>query len=173
VKYMSRERTTEWLLDRQSLAFNLAAASFSRVSGFLGLFEREVRALAEDFAAKYDVTAPSVDIEIEALSGGNRQKAVLARLASSGPRFLLLDEPFSGVDQPTRFRLFSLLRKLASDGMGIIIYSQESRDLVSATDRIAVMLGKRRPLDLLSRETAPEFVEHLIVTGDLARRETV
>jgi uncharacterized protein (DUF2384 family) len=57
--------------------------------------------------------------------------------------------------------------------MGIIIYSQESRDLVSATDRIAVMLGKRRPLDLLSRETAPEFVEHLIVTGDLARRETV
>jgi ribose transport system ATP-binding protein len=162
IAYMSRERGTEWLFDRQSVAFNVAAGTFGEVCDPFSLTDTRLYSYAGDWAGKFDVKAPSLRMDIEGLSGGNRQKTVLARLAAMRPAFMLLDEPFSGVDRPTRRRLFDMLRSMADAGVGIAIYSQESDDLLAATDRVYVMT--RDAVEVFdSSEAGPAQVERAIL----------
>jgi ABC-type sugar transport system ATPase subunit len=139
IGYMSRERSTEWLFDRQSVAFNIAAGSFNEVGESFALTDRRLQGFAQRWTERFDVKVPSLQMDVDGLSGGNRQKTVLARLAAMRPAIMFLDEPFSGVDRPTRTRLFHLLRDMASDGVAILIYSQECEDLIACTDRVCAI----------------------------------
>ena len=160
IVYVSRERSSEWNFVGQTVEFNLVAAVFERLT-HIGIIDlRETENVAQGLQQKFDVSSPSLRADIDVLSGGNRQKVVLARGISTGPRFLLLDEPFSGVDQATRSKLFGELRRVTEAGTGVLIYSQELADLVKATDRI-----------ILCQEdaTATEFISHCVDARDLER----
>ena len=136
IRYMSRERASEWDFVRQDVEFNLVAGLLNRLSPF-GVRKLKIeRAAAQALLVEFNISAPSLHAEIEELSGGNRQKVVLARLAACKPAVLLLDEPFSGVDAPTRVMLSDKLRALASEGAAIAIYSQEIPDLIGCVDRL-------------------------------------
>jgi ribose transport system ATP-binding protein len=162
IVYMSRERSTEWIFDRQSVAFNIAAGSLHELASPFGMTDSRLYSHASEWAGRFDVKAPSLRMDIEGLSGGNKQKAVLARLAAMRPAFMLLDEPFSGVDRPTRARLFELLQSMAAAGTGIVIYSQESADLIASTDKICVMIAGALQM-YRSDATQPADIEYAIL----------
>ncbi|MBB4303859.1 ribose transport system ATP-binding protein [Rhodobium orientis] len=75
---------------------------------------------------------------INSLSGGNQQKVVIARWLVDQPTVLLLDDPTKGVDLSAKSDLFALIRELAREGMGIVLYSSEDAELLNNADRILV-----------------------------------
>ena len=85
------------------------------------------------------IKAPSVYTETGALSGGNQQKVALSRWLSIHPKVLILDEPTQGVDIGSKFEIHSLMLDLAARGLAIIMISSELPEVLSISDRIAVM----------------------------------
>ena len=78
---------------------------------------------------------------INSLSGGNQQKIVIARWLIDRPDVLLLDDPTKGIDLSAKADLFTLIRKLAEEGVGIVLYSSEDAELLNNADRILVFNG--------------------------------
>jgi ribose transport system ATP-binding protein len=78
---------------------------------------------------------------INSLSGGNQQKVVIARWLIDRPDILLLDDPTKGIDLAAKSDLFALIRKLAEEGLGIVLYSSEDAELLNNSDRILVFNG--------------------------------
>ncbi|MEU4569986.1 sugar ABC transporter ATP-binding protein [Micromonospora sp. NPDC023956] len=108
---------------------------------------RERDAVREQVAA-LAIRTPSTTAPVGALSGGNQQKVVFARHILTGPRLLLLDEPTRGVDVGAKAEIYRLLRRLADDGMGILLASSELPELTGVCDRIVVLRRGRTVADL-------------------------
>ncbi len=76
---------------------------------------------------------------ITSLSGGNQQKVVLAKWLSSNPKVLILDNPTQGVDVGAKEEIYEIIRKLASDGVAVIVLSSEAQEIIRVCDRALVM----------------------------------
>jgi ribose transport system ATP-binding protein len=77
--------------------------------------------------------------ETGTLSGGNQQKVVLARWLSMAPRVLILDEPTRGIDVGSKDEIYRLMRRLADDGVAILMISSDMEEVIGVSDRVAVM----------------------------------
>ncbi|WP_312797771.1 sugar ABC transporter ATP-binding protein [Tianweitania sp.] len=89
---------------------------------------------------------------ISSLSGGNQQKIVIARWLIDRPDVLLLDDPTKGIDLSAKTDLFQLIRKLAAEGMAIVLYSSEDAELLGNADRILVFNGGRITRELTGEQ---------------------
>jgi ABC-type sugar transport system ATPase subunit len=98
------------------------------------------RRRAEPVAAELGIR---LDGPITALSGGNQQKAVLARYLLAAPEVLLLDEPTRGVDVSARADIYAIIRRLAERGMTVLFASSELHEVKTLASRIVVMAGGR------------------------------
>jgi len=78
-------------------------------------------------------------LPITALSGGNQQKAVLAKMLLTGPKVLILDEPTRGVDVGAKFEIYKLMLELAAQGIAIVMVSSELAEVLGVSDRVLVM----------------------------------
>ena len=78
-------------------------------------------------------------LPITALSGGNQQKAVLAKMLLTSPKVLILDEPTRGVDVGAKFEIYKLMLELAAQGISIIMVSSELAEVLGVSDRVLVM----------------------------------
>jgi ABC-type sugar transport system ATPase subunit len=95
----------------------------------------EARALTKEFG----IVAASPDVPCSTLSGGNQQKVVLAKWMRSSPRLLLLDEPTRGVDIGAKREIYRLLTEARAQGIGILVSSSETEELLALCDHILVM----------------------------------
>jgi D-xylose transport system ATP-binding protein len=78
-------------------------------------------------------------LPITSLSGGNQQKAVLAKMLLTRPQVLILDEPTRGVDVGAKYEIYKLMFELAAQGMSIIMVSSELAEVLGISDRVLVM----------------------------------
>ena len=76
---------------------------------------------------------------VSQLSGGNQQKALLARWLMTNPRLLILDEPTRGIDVGAKAEIYRLISFLASEGMAVIMISSELPEVLGMSDRVMVM----------------------------------
>ncbi len=93
---------------------------------------------AADWVERLDVQPPLLDRRMEKFSGGNQQKAVLARWLRTDPRVLLLDEPTQGVDIGAKAAIYQYIRTAAEDGMAVMVASSDPEELVHICDRVLV-----------------------------------
>lgn len=114
----------------------------------------EQRAVAESMAA-FRIVAGSQLAPVAQLSGGNQQKVVLAKWLETNPSVLLMDEPTRGVDVGAKAEIYRLLNRAKEDGVGILISSSETPELLLLCDRILVMY-RGKVVAALSREEATE-----------------
>ncbi|MEU4410573.1 sugar ABC transporter ATP-binding protein [Streptosporangium sp. NPDC023963] len=97
------------------------------------------------------------------LSGGNQQKAVLAKWLLAEPRVLILDEPTRGVDMAARVDIYRMIDDLARQGLAVLLISSDLTEVLGATDRVLVMNQGRITGDLRSdRTTEDEILAHSI-----------
>jgi ribose transport system ATP-binding protein len=102
------------------------------------LDRRAARRTAADWAGRLDVQPMLLDRRMEKFSGGNQQKAVLARWLRTEPVVLLLDEPTQGVDVGAKAAIYHHVREAADDGMAVLVASSDAEELVHLCDRVLV-----------------------------------
>ena len=78
-------------------------------------------------------------MEVSTLSGGNQQKVVLAKWLALKPKVLIFDEPTRGIDVGAKAEIYELMRKLAENGVAIIMISSDMEEILGVSDRVAVM----------------------------------
>lgn len=101
----------------------------------------------------------------ELLSGGNKQKTILAKWLSTEPRLLVLDDPTSGVDIGARHAIYDLVRQRASAGAAVLIASSDSEDLVGVCDRVLTLVGGQVTGELVGSQITEEAVLDAILRG--------
>jgi ribose transport system ATP-binding protein len=97
------------------------------------------RALADACCRRLGIKARDLNQEMWSLSGGNQQKALLARWLAASPRVLIVDEPTRGVDVGAKAEIHRLLCDHAAAGNGVIVVSSEMPELMELCDRILVL----------------------------------
>jgi len=126
-------------------------------------FTKETNAARQAIKA-INIKTPTPEIRAANLSGGNQQKVVLARWLTFAPRVLIFDEPTRGIDVGAKAEIYQLIRKLASDGVSIIVISSEMEEVLGISDRIAVM-HEGRLTGILQREQFSEEAVMRLATG--------
>lgn len=99
--------------------------------------------IGEEQRKNIQIKCASLEQLTAQLSGGNQQKVILGKWMAANVELLILDEPTKGIDVGTKSEIYKLLRKLADEGMGIIVVSSEMPELLGLCDRIAVMAEGR------------------------------
>jgi len=139
VAMVPEDRQLSGLVQTLSVRSNMTLASLQRFTRGLWLSTQGEQAAAETMVADLHIKTAGTGLAIGSLSGGNQQKVVIAKCLLTGPRVLLLDEPTRGVDVAAKQEIHSLLRRLASTGLGIIAVSSELEEVREVADRIIVM----------------------------------
>jgi len=119
------------------------------------------QATADSLIHKLGIDCRGTEQDIAELSGGNQQKALIARWINAGSDVFLLDEPTRGVDVGTKHALYERFRELASEGACLLIASSEIEELMTVCDRI-VVLSDRQVAAEFTREA---FTEEAILTA--------
>jgi ribose transport system ATP-binding protein len=158
------ERKTQALFLDHAVTTNISAATLSRYStgGFLNR-RRELADVQEQVRA-LDVRPGDPRRAARTLSGGNQQKAVVARWLLKGCRLLILDEPTRGVDVGARTEIYALVRSLADSGVGVLLVSSEVPEVLGLADRVLVLregriLREARATDLDESEVLDLVME--------------
>jgi monosaccharide-transporting ATPase len=108
--------------------------------GWLKTLSRaEQQRLADEMIAALGIATPDADKPVGQLSGGNQQKAVLARALVCEPRVLILDEPTRGIDVGAHAEIVALIRRLTRDGLAVLVASSELEELIAVSQRVAVL----------------------------------
>ncbi|MEU8503942.1 sugar ABC transporter ATP-binding protein [Streptomyces brevispora] len=153
------ERKAQALLMLESVTRNVSVSSMSRFSrgGWLdrGAERKAARAATRELSLRPD----NPDTPVRTLSGGNQQKAVLARWLLRGCRVLLLDEPTRGVDVGARAELYAVIRRLADEGLAVLLVSSEVPEVLGLADRVLVL----REGHVVHTADARELDEHRVL----------
>ena len=89
------------------------------------------RQTADDFRKRLAIRAPSVDLEVAKLSGGNQQKVMLSKWLNTNPSILILDEPTRGVDVGSKAEVHAIIGELAAEGIGVIVISSDLPEVLA------------------------------------------
>ncbi|MEX2105195.1 MAG: ATP-binding cassette domain-containing protein, partial [Bacilli bacterium] len=132
---------------------NISLPSLPKLSIYGWIAERQERLYTEQKIEEFNVKCPSDTVQIVNLSGGNQQKAILARWIGTNPAVLILDEPTRGIDVAAKVDIHQQIRRLAGNGMTVIVISSDLAELISLSHRILV-LREGRTVGTVSREDA-------------------
>jgi ribose transport system ATP-binding protein len=137
--YVPEERKSAGLFLALSVKENMIAADLGQFTNFLFTVPRKILPAVMDMIGALDIKTPSVEQQVQNLSGGNQQKVMLAKWLMIKPTILIVDEPTRGVDVGVKADVHQLLRNLANEGVGVIMISSELPEVLGMSDRVLVM----------------------------------
>jgi ribose transport system ATP-binding protein len=139
VTYVPQDRRATGCITGMSLQENLSLGALDRFykRGWLRLRQEQDATLAT--IRTFGITPPDPRRLVAYFSGGNQQKAVVARAVRREPRLLVLDEPMQGIDVGARREIAQIVRGLADDGVAVVVGSTDVEDLVGLCDRVVVL----------------------------------
>jgi simple sugar transport system ATP-binding protein len=143
IAYVPEDRLTQGLFLDRSIQDNTIAASIRKYFIKGRLDDHEMYQATVDWIKKIGVVAPSPDPAIRTLSGGNAQKIVIAKWLNTDPALLILNGPTIGVDIGAKSDIHRILRKLAEQGIGIIVISDDLSELIQNCNSIIIMKNGR------------------------------
>ena len=139
IAMVPEDRQTAGLIGTLSVSANMTLASLGNTRSGIFLSDVKEAAASNHMISRLRIKTPGIRTSIQALSGGNQQKVVIAKCLLTSPQVLLLDEPTRGVDVSAKADIFADVRQLASEGMGIIYVSSELEEIRAVADRVIVM----------------------------------
>jgi simple sugar transport system ATP-binding protein len=160
------ERKTDGIVAELSVRENIALALQARMGTTKFLSHAEQTALAERFVAALGIKTASIETPIGLLSGGNQQKAMIARWLATEPRLLILDEPTRGIDVGAKYEIYTIINQLAAQGKAILVISSEMPELLGITDRVYVMNEGRIVGEIPTSEASQEKIMRSIVRAE-------
>jgi erythritol transport system ATP-binding protein len=139
IALVPEERQAAGIFPALSVLQNITLASLDAVTSGFWLSPGRERRVAARAVGELSIRTAGLERPITSLSGGNQQKAMLARFLLTAPKALLLDEPTRGVDVGARSEIYAIVRRLAKRGMCVLFASSELQEVLALATRIAVM----------------------------------
>jgi len=133
------DRKNDGIVGDLSVRDNIILALQARQGWTRPIPRSKVDEIANHYVRTLDIRLANLDMPIRLLSGGNQQKALLARWLATDPDFLILDEPTRGIDIGAHAEIIALIERLQQDGMALLVASSEMEELVAYSSRVIVM----------------------------------
>lgn len=159
------DRRNSGLTTSMSVGDNIVLPAWNKFSKFGLKLNRSARSYAEDGVKQLNVKTPSIDQIAANLSGGNQQKVVLARWLGMNPKVMLIDEPTRGIDVGSKAEIYTELRRLASEGLAIVMVSSDMEEVLAVCDRVGVMHEGHLAGILDRKDASEESIMNLAVGG--------
>ena len=167
IALVPEDRLSEGLFLSQSIKKNITVSQLDKLTSSIGIIKPKV---IEDESNKWveDIGVVTGDHNLSAstLSGGNQQKVVLSRWLSTHPEILILNAPTVGVDIGAKYDIHGLLKKYASEGMSIIVVSDDASEIINTCDRVLVMKGGR-----ITKEMPTENLDSKVLASEIISYE--
>lgn len=160
--FCPEERKTDGIIGDLSVADNIALALQARQGWAKPISSRERRALAEGFIKSLDIRPADAERPIKFLSGGNQQKAILARWLATEPRLLILDEPTRGIDIGAHAEILKMIERLCAEGMSLVVISSELEELTAIAHRVIVLSDRRHVAELTGSDVNADNIMQAI-----------
>ena len=159
IAYVSEDRRQLGLVLPMSIFANITLPVLRRYLNRLGLVRTGLeRRSAGGFRTRLAIRAPSVDMAVAKLSGGNQQKVMLSKWLNTNPSILILDEPTRGVDVGSKSEVHAIIGELAAEGIGVIVISSDLPEVLALSDRVLIMREGRQMAILDRADADPESV---------------
>ena len=158
IAYLSEDRRKDSLFLGMGVRPNITVSHLKRFARFGFLSQGAEMAGAQEYISALDIQTPSTEQLVMNLSGGNQQKVVLARWLAIQPRILIADEPTRGIDVGAKGEIYALLRRLAEQGVAVILISSQMPEVLGMSDRILIMQEGRLAGELSSSEATEEKI---------------
>jgi simple sugar transport system ATP-binding protein len=165
IGYCPEDRKKEGIVAALSIRENIVLALQARRGWWRPLGRAKEKRIAEHYMKALGIRARDIEQPIELLSGGNQQKALLARWLAIDPKMLILDEPTRGIDVAAKFEIMDRVMQLCAKGLGILLISSEIAEVLRVSDRIAVLRDRRKVAELAGDELDEHEVYRLIAGG--------
>jgi simple sugar transport system ATP-binding protein len=146
--FCPEDRKESGIVAELSVRENIVLALQARMGLAKFLPPAEQRAIAEKLVAALGIKTASIETPIGQLSGGNQQKAIIARWLATNPRVLILDEPTRGIDIAAKQELMNEILALARGGTAVLFISAEIEEVVRVADRIVVLRDRAKAGEL-------------------------
>ena len=144
IGYLPSDRVTEGLFLSQPISDNISIERWSDYSNALGAVDRnKIDEMADHWVKELSIAAHDINNEVGTLSGGNQQKCVLAKWLALDLKVLILNGPTVGVDIGAKFDIYELVKKLAREGLTVIIISDDLPEVLTNCNRVMVMQSGR------------------------------
>jgi galactofuranose transport system ATP-binding protein len=137
--YCPEERKTDGIVAELTVRENIVLALQAKLGIARPLSRNEQDEIAQRFIKLLDIRPPDPERPIGLLSGGNQQKALLARWLAIDPKLLVLDEPTRGIDVGAHAEIIRLIRELCDKGLALLVISSELDEIVAYSDRVVVL----------------------------------
>ena len=143
IGFCSEDRKHEGAILDLSVRENIILALQARAGLLRAIPLKRQRALAEEYVKALGIKTASIETPIVTLSGGNQQKALLARWLATEPKMLILDEPTRGIDVRAKQEIMDYVTALCRKGMAMLFISSELPEVLRCSDRIVVMRDRK------------------------------
>lgn len=169
IAYIPEDRDTHASFADLTVRQNISAAGLKDFSQFGRLRHRKERIAARNSMVDFRIKASSEEALMSSLSGGNRQKVILARWMRRRPRLILLDEPTQGVDVGARADAYDLIRRAVSEGAAAILVSSDLEELANMADRVLVLSNGRITAEIPRHQLTRHHLTEMVF---MARKES-
>jgi len=170
IGFVTEDRKGNGLVLVRSVLENISLPTLPKMNKGLILKKRSEISRCVEYIKKLNVKTPTPRTLVGSLSGGNQQKVILAKWMMAKPKILILDEPTRGIDVGAKAEIYTLMCKLAAEGMAIILISSELPEVMSMCDRLIVMgngkiKGEFNRQEILDKEITQEKVLSVAIGG--------
>ncbi|SHG17370.1 xylose ABC transporter ATP-binding protein [Marinomonas polaris DSM 16579] len=140
IAMVPEDRKRHGIVPIMSVGRNITLSVLGKYSSWFGAVNEDKESNdIDDYIAQLKVKTASADLSIKNLSGGNQQKAIIAKCLLTHPKILILDEPTRGIDVGAKYEIYKLMFALVKQGMSIIMVSSELSEVIGISDRVLVM----------------------------------
>jgi ribose transport system ATP-binding protein len=157
------ERKREGIIPLRSVSRNLGLASLGSLSRSGLIDQKRLNLIAAEKFQRVNLRPFQPSREIRHFSGGNQQKAIIARWLAAGTRIVLFDEPTRGIDVGAKAEIYHLIEQMASQGHSVIVVSSELPEVIRLADRVLVMREGAISAELSRGEISEKAIAHAAI----------
>ncbi|MGF6732176.1 monosaccharide-transporting ATPase [Paraburkholderia youngii] len=162
IGYCAEDRKKEGIVAELSIRENIMLALQARRGWWRKISRQRARELADTWIERLGIKASDAEQPIALLSGGNQQKALLARWLATDPKLLILDEPTRGIDVAAKFDIMDRLLALCANGLSILFISSEISEVLRVSHRVAVLRDRRKIAEVAGKASNEDNIYRLI-----------
>lgn len=167
IAMVPEDRKKQGLMLTNTVAFNLTLAGLSFLMQRGLINSKRKNQMVNKYIEDLNIKTSSGEMTVAQLSGGNQQKVVLGRWLATSPKLLILDEPTRGIDIGAKQEIYSIINKLASKGLAIILVSSELPEIINMCDEVCVVRNGRIVKHLAKEELTQEKIMRYATGGSV------